>query len=41
MYSMTLCGHTSTHEPHSQQLPYATTSFIIAFKLGLAGTGGG
>src|SRR5215475_7542738 len=31
---MTLCGQTSTHEPHSQQLPYCTTSFIICLKLG-------
>src|SRR5262245_36188343 len=31
---MTLCGHTSTHVPHSQQLPYATTSFIICLKDG-------
>ena len=30
---MTLCGQTSTHVPHSQQLPYATTSFIICLKV--------
>src|ERR1043166_1883247 len=31
---MTLCGQTRTHVPHSQQLPYATTSFIICLKVG-------
>src|SRR5690242_6524750 len=31
---MTLCGQTRTHVPHSQQLPYATTSFIICRKVG-------
>src|SRR4051812_1274027 len=36
-YSMTLCGQTSTHEPHSQQLPYATTSFIICLKVERSG----
>src|SRR5262249_20216567 len=30
---MTLCGQTSTHVPHSQQLPKATTSFIICLKV--------
>ena len=35
-YSMTLCGHTSTHVPHSQHEPYATTSFIMSLKLGVS-----
>ena len=30
---MTLCGQTNTQVPHSQQLPYATTSFIICLKV--------